>query len=436
MPGIAVLGAQWGDEGKGKITHLVSQNADYSVRFNGGANAGHTVVVGNGNGQHGASSESAEFKFHLIPSGAINPKCAGVLGNGMVLEPFSLAKEIETLEGALGDDAVLYISQRAQLILPYHPIIESIEGSTSILDTTAKGIGPAYQDKVARRGIRAADLLDEKIFAEKVARNVETFKSLYPDSAEIRELNAREISDQILKIVEPYKSSIVNTTSLLHEALNNNKEIVFEGAQAALLDIDFGTYPYVTSSHASIGGISVGSGVPANRIDRVIGVFKAFTSRVGAGPFPTEETGEVGERLRGTGANPWDEFGTTTGRPRRCGWLDLVSLKYAAMINGFTELAVVKLDILSGLDEIKICTDYRYQGELTREFPAQSEVLEQCQPVYETLPSWDEDLSQCQNLEDLPKSARDFIGFIEDYLAIPVRIVSVGRTFEETILAH
>ena len=436
MPGIAVLGAQWGDEGKGKITHLVSQNADYCVRFNGGANAGHTVVVGNGNGQNGAPNESAEFKFHLIPSGAINPNCAGVLGNGMVLEPASLAKEIATLEAALGENAQTFISQRAQLILPYHPIIENIEGSTSILDTTAKGIGPAYQDKVARRGIRAADLLSAEIFAEKVSRNVETFKSLYPDSQEIRALNASEISDKILNIVDPYKDKIVNTTALLHDALNQQKELVFEGAQAALLDIDFGTYPYVTSSHATIGGISVGAGVPANRIDRVIGVFKAFTSRVGAGPFPTEESGPLGDRLRGTGENPWDEFGTTTGRPRRCGWLDLVSLKYASMINGFTELAVVKLDILSGLDEVKICAAYRHEGETIHEFPAQTEVLEKCEPVYETLSPWSEDLSQCNQLEDLPKSARDFIGFIEDYLAIPVRIVSVGRTFEETILAH
>jgi len=438
MSGIAVLGAQWGDEGKGKISHLISEHADYSVRFNGGTNAGHTVVVGNGNGNgaHGTANQSAEFKFHLIPSGAINANCTGILGNGMVLEPFSLAKEIKELEEALGTNAKIFISQRAQLILPYHPILENIEGSKSELDTTAKGIGPSYQDKVARRGIRAADLLDEKLFGKKLQKNIERLKELYPNSSAIAELDLNKLNDQILNVSEIFKNNIVNTTAMLHNALNENREVVFEGAQGCLLDIDFGTYPFVTSSHATIGGIGVGTGVPPNRIERVIGVFKAFTSRVGAGPFPTEEHGEIGERLRGTGSNPWDEFGTTTGRPRRCGWLDLVALKYAAQINGFTELCVVKLDVLSGLSEVKLATSYDIEGQTITDFPAQSEELERCKPNYQTLPGWSEEINHCSSIEQLPGAALEFIGFIEDYLGLPVKIVSVGRTFEETIHAH
>lgn len=434
MPGIAVLGAQWGDEGKGKIAHLVSKDADYCVRFNGGTNAGHTVVFEDGsNGSSGTGSSEAEFKFHLIPSGAINKGCIGVMGNGMVLEPFSLAKEIKMLRGALGDSAQVRISENAHLILPYHPLIESLEGSESALGTTAKGIGPAYQDKVARRGLRAIDLLDPKRFSEKFARNLYEFKRKFPDSIELDSFETVKITDEILEAAESFKDSITNTIPILHDALDSNKKVVFEGAQACLLDIDFGTYPYVTSSHATIGGISVGAGVPATRLDRIIGITKAFTSRVGAGPFPTEEVGEIGERLRGTGANPWDEFGTTTGRPRRCGWLDLVALKYAARVNGFTELVIVKLDILSGLDEIKVATAYKLDGEVITDFPSQADILERCEPVYETLPSWDEEIRDRRAVEELPPTARSYVKFVEDYVGVPISIISVGRMFEETI---
>ncbi len=436
MAAIAVLGAQWGDEGKGKISHLISENADYSVRFNGGTNAGHTVFVGgtsNGSGSQGILQNGSEFKFHLIPSGALHSGCTGVLGNGMVLEPFSLAKEIKELEEALGNNAKILISERAHLILPYHPILEGIEGSKSELDTTAKGIGPAYQDKVARRGLRAADLLNPVAFGERLQRNLESLQSLHPESKPLADLNAKSLAEKILAASESFAGKIGNTGSILHKALETNKNIVFEGAQGCLLDIDFGTYPYVTSSHATIGGIGVGAGVPPNRIERVIGVAKAFTSRVGAGPFPTEETGAIGERLRGTGENPWDEFGTTTGRPRRCGWLDLVALKYAAQINGFTELALVKLDILSGLKELKIATAYQFDGEIFEEFPSQIEILARCQPVYETFPVWAEELRDCRSLKELPKNARSYVKFIEDFLGVPVTILSVGRAFEETI---
>jgi adenylosuccinate synthase len=429
VPGIAVLGAQWGDEGKGKIAHLLSSNADLAVRFNGGTNAGHTVAVANSD--EGRVEE--EFRFHLIPSGALHPHCVGVLGNGMVIEPFSLAEELLQLEKALGSRPKIYISGNAHLILPYHPLVERLEGSQSALDTTARGIGPAYQDKAARRGLRAGDLLKPERFIEKLKDNLERLKGLYPHASELAELEAEPLAERILKAAESFKGAITDTAVLLRRALQEGKRVLFEGAQGTLLDIDFGTYPYVTSSHATIGGIAVGAGVPPQKIERVIGVLKAYTTRVGAGPFPTEEKGPLGERLRGTGANPWDEFGTTTGRPRRCGWLDLVALKYSAQINGFTELALVKLDVFSGFEELKVAVAYRHGGELLEEFPTTTEILSECKPVYETLPGWSEGLRGCRSWEDLPKNARRYVRFIEEHLEVPVSLISVGRTSEETI---
>lgn len=432
MSGIAVLGAQWGDEGKGKIAHLICRDADMSVRFNGGTNAGHTVVFTKVNTQSEVQEEG-EFKFHLIPSGALYAQCVGVLGNGMVIEPFSLAEELTRLERTLEGEPRVYISQNAHLILPYHPIVERLEGATSELDTTAKGIGPAYQDKIARRGIRVVDLLDPKRFQEKLRRNLERLRMLHPQSKPLAELKAELLAEQILNAVKGIKQSIVETTTLIHNALDEGQRVVFEGAQGCLLDIDFGTYPYVTSSHGTIGGIGVGAGVSPRRIERVIGVAKAFTSRVGAGPFPTEEKGPMGERLRGTGSNPWDEFGTTTGRPRRCGWLDLVALNYSTRINGFTELALVKLDVLSGLEEIKVATAYRYQGKRLEEFPMDTEVLSECEPLYEMLPGWPEGLGRSRAWDDLPRNAQRYVQFIEDHLHVPASILSVGRAFEDTI---
>lgn len=430
MPGIAVLGAQWGDEGKGKIAHLICRDADMSVRFNGGTNAGHTVVFSKAKARLG---EQGEFKFHLIPSGALYPQCTGVLGNGMVIEPFSLAEELIQLERTLEGPPRVYVSQNAHLILPYHPMLEKIEGAASELDTTAKGIGPAYQDKVARRGIRAGDLLEPKRFQEKLRRNLERLQALHPGSKPLMELKAEPLAEKILSAAQGFKKSIIDTTVLLHEALATDQRVVFEAAQGCLLDIDFGTYPYVTSSHGTIGGIGVGAGVSPRWIERVIGVAKAFTSRVGAGPFPTEERGPMGERLRGSGANPWDEFGTTTGRPRRCGWLDLVALKYANRINSFTELALVKLDVLSGLDEIKVATSYTYQGQRLEDFPPDAEILRECEPLYEVLPGWSEDLGRCCSWEDLPRNAQRYVRFLGEQLEVPVSIISVGRAFEDTI---
>ena len=437
MTAIAVIGAQWGDEGKGKIAHLLAQDANMAVRFNGGTNAGHTVVVGEEERPTAKGRvkqvQVSEFKFHLIPSGALHPHCVGVLGGGMVIEPFSLAQEFEQLCQALGQEPQLYISRTAHLILPYHPILERLEGAKSELDTTARGIGPAYQDKAARRGLRMGDLLHPERFVEKLKRNLERLKALYPGDDDLARLKAEPLADKILQAIEPLHERIVDTSQVIHEALAHGQTVVFEGAQGTLLDIDFGTYPYVTSSHATVGGVGVGAGISPRRLDRVIGVLKAFTTRVGAGPFPTEETGEIGERLRGTGAQPWDEFGTTTGRPRRCGWLDLVALKYAVRINDFTDLALMKLDVLSGFEELKVAVAYRCGGELLEEFPQDAETLAECEPVYETLPGWTEDIRRCRSWKELPKNARSYVRLIERTVGVPVSIVSVGRAFEETI---
>ncbi len=433
MTAIAVIGAQWGDEGKGKIAHLLAQDADWAVRFNGGTNAGHTVVVGEGEGHRTPADGPSEFKFHLIPSGALHPHCAGVLANGMVIEPFSLAREHEQLQQALGREPRLHISEQAHLILPYHPVVERLEGAKSELDTTARGIGPAYQDKVARRGLRVGDLLHPERFTEKLKRNLERIKALYPGNDELTRLQPEALAREILTVAEAFCSCIGDTVRVLHEALDRGETVLFEGAQGTLLDIDFGTYPYVTSSHATVGGVGVGAGVSPQRLDRVIGVLKAYTTRVGAGPFPTEDTGEVGARLRGTGANPWDEFGTTTGRPRRCGWLDLVALRYAARINDFTELALMKLDVLSGFAELRVAVAYRCDGERIERFPPDAETLRRCEPVYETLPGWREEIRGCRSWRELPKNAQAYVKFIEQAVGVPVALVSVGRSFEETI---
>ncbi len=431
MPGIAVIGAQWGDEGKGKIAHRLAREADMAVRFNGGTNAGHTVAVSNGDGADGRAEQ--EFKFHLVPSGALHEGCAGILGNGMVLEPLSLADEIRQLRATRNDTPEVHVSAGAHLILPYHPIVERLEGAQGKIDTTAKGIGPAYQDKIARRGLRAVHLLQPDAFVDRVEANVEHFRARYPDSKALRELDGRVEAERLLEASEDFVGAIADTIDVVNRALDDGQTVVFEGAQGTLLDVEFGTYPYVTSSYATIGGVGVGAGVSPRRLDRVIGLTKAFTSRVGAGPFPTEETGEVGDRLRGTGENPWDEYGTTTGRPRRCGWLDLVALRYAARVNGFTELALVKLDVLSGLDELNLATAYRHDGQAIEAFPNDATALASCEPVYETLPGWSADIAGCRSWDDLPPNAQRYVSFIEDAIGVPVSIISVGRASDATI---
>ncbi len=434
MPATAVLGAQWGDEGKGKVAHLLSRDADYCVRFNGGTNAGHRVVLSRIPALVGADSpepptESQEFKFHLIPAGALHENCTGVLAHGMVIDPYALVQELNALRELRGSDPQIAISSNAHLLLPYHPIIERLEGSRVSLDTTAKGIGPAYRDKAARIGLRVSDLLFPQRFTEKLTAVVERYQKIWPESAELRRLNASQLAEELLRLSEGFRDRIVDTVRLLNDALDQNKYIIFEGAQGALLDLDLGSYPYVTSSTATIGGIGSGAGVPPQRVDRIIGVAKAYTTRVGHGPFPTEALDRAGERLRLQG----NEFGTTTGRPRRCGWLDLVALRYAVMINGFTELVLTKLDVLTGFDEIWIATGYRYHGRILHDFPTVCEILQECEPVYEKLPGWSESLGECREFGELPKAAQQYVRVIEDELGIPISMVSVGPSDEQNL---
>lgn len=417
MPAIAVLGAQWGDESKGKVSHLLAGEADWCVRFNGGTNAGHTVVLG---GQ--------VFKFHLLPAGSLRQGCKAVLGNGMVIDPFALAEELQSLNKA-GFEPQVYISSAAHLLLPYHRVVERLSGAEAGIGTTGRGIGPAYRDKAERTGLRVGDLRSPSTFREKLELNLRREQELWR-SEELGKLEPQRLADEVLRLTEPWAGQIMDTATLLNRALDRGERVIFEGAQGALLDIDFGTYPYVTSSNTTIGGIGTGAGVSPRRVERVIGVVKAYTTRVGEGPFPTEDRGPEGEGLRERGK----EWGATTGRPRRCGWLDLVALKYVQMLNGFTELALMKLDVLSGLPELKVATGYRCEGERASDFPAQAELLRSCQPVYETLPGWKEEIGDCRQLAELPEAARAYIGFIEERLGVPISIVSLGPGVETSIL--
>ena len=438
MTAIAVLGAQWGDEGKGKVSHLLSQEADFCVRFNGGTNAGHRVIftkmkVSTAERRGGAVTEEGEFKFHLVPSGALHEHCTGVLGNGMMIDPSALITEIEMLKSIKNEDPKFFISSRAHLLLPYHQMVEELAGAARELATTSKGIGPAYGDKIQRRGITMADLLFAEEFRGKLKRNLEREKQFWGGHSSLAKLNADALADEIIKLFEaaalPLRERIVDTVKLLNQALDEGKKVIFEGAQGCLLDVDFGTYPYVTSSSATIGGIGIGAGVSPRRIERVIGVMKAYTTRVGSGPFPTEARDASGERLQLKG----QEFGTTTGRPRRCGWLDLVALKYAARINGFTEWTLMKLDVLSAFEEIPVAISYQYQGECLEDFPMAPSILERCEPVYKKLPGWQEDISHCREFSELPLNAQRYIRFIEEQLEIPISLISVGPASTDTI---
>lgn len=420
MSTTAVLGAQWGDEGKGKVVHFLSQEADMAVRFNGGTNAGHTVV-----------KEGEKFQLHLIPSGTLEPRCRGVLGNGMVIDPFALASEMKKLQEAKVNPKI-FISQGAHLVLPYHPILEKLAGATDEIGTTGKGIGPSYKDKADRSGIKAIDLMEPDQLEAKIDKKLRKEKKLWGNKGELAEFNPKSLTEKLLSVAQNFSSEITNTPKLINQAIENGEKVLFEGAQGCLLDIDFGTYPFVTSSNTTIGGIGVGAGVNPGKVKKVIGVVKAYTTRVGAGPFPTEESGRIGKRLREKG----DEYGTTTGRPRRCGWLDLVALKYASLVNGFTGLAVTKLDVLSGCEEIKVATGYQYNGELTTDFPASPSILENCTPQYESFEGWDEDITDCRKIEELPKNARTYLDFLTEKLDTPLSIVSVGPEFANTILVR
>ena len=421
MPGVVIIGAQWGDEGKGKIVDNLASKSDIVVRFQGGNNAGHTVVV---NGK--------KVIFHLIPSGILYQDTMVVIGNGMVIDLDVLMEEIENFRSmGINFDGRFYISDSAHLILPIHKEIdalrENLRGKKKI-GTTKRGIGPAYEDKVARMGIRVGDLLYPEILTEKLKNLLDHRNRYVKDVLKGEEIDFREVYDKLMKHAEKIKNFITDTISLLHSAAD--RKILFEGAQGTLLDIDHGTYPYVTSSNTTVGGVLTGSGVNPSFLSEIVGVSKAYTTRVGGGPFPTELNDEVGKRLRDKGG----EYGATTGRPRRCGWLDIVALKYAAKINGFTGLAITKLDVLSGEEVVKIAVKYECDGRETDHFPSSYYLLERCRPIYEELPGWKEDICDCRRFEELPENARKYIERIEEVTGVPVYMISVGQEREKIIV--
>jgi adenylosuccinate synthase len=422
MPGIILVGAQWGDEGKGKITDLIANDFDYVVRFQGGNNAGHTVISGD-----------TKLALHLIPSGIMYSTVTPLIGNGCVIDPRVLIEEMDMLERAGFSTKRLLISGNAHLIMPYHLALDT-ESERRLgpneIGTTKRGIGPAYQDKAARSGIRIQDLLDEHIFRLKVQTALVEKNDLLVKVYGAQPFDAEAICDEYLRHAERIVAHITESSQLLNEALRAGKWVLFEGAQGALLDIDHGSYPFVTSSSCTAGGAIVGSGVGPTTINRVLGIAKAYITRVGSGPFPTELFGELGDRLGSVGG----EFGTTTGRPRRCGWYDAVIVKYAADINGLTDLCITKLDVLSCLDTIKICVAYEHEGRRYTTVPGSQTAFHHAQPIYEEMPGWQTDITGCRSFEELPRQAQDYIHRIEELAGVPVSLIAVGPDRRQTIM--
>ncbi len=422
MPISVAVGMQWGDEGKGRVVDLLSENMDIVARFNGGDNAGHTVTVGD-----------KIFKLHIIPSGIIHPHTTGVLGNGLVLYPSALLQEMETLReaGIEISPARLWISDAVHFITPAHRLLdkaqETARGKSSI-GTTGRGIGPAYVDKSARRGLRTGDLLQPDTFTQKVRKHFEDANELLTVLYHQPAIDINALTEEFVSQASQLTPYIKSVGELVRRALKEHRSILAEAAQGTLLDLDQGSYPYVTSSCTTAAGIFSGLGIGIQPVEHVIGITKAFQTRVGSGPFPTELFDETATFLRGTGSNPWDEFGTTTGRPRRVGWLDLVLLKYAIDVNGVTELFLTKMDILSGLDEIKYCKTYKKDGKKIQEldFSGGAAEMERCLPVYESTPGWKEDLRSLRNWHDLPEAVVNYIKIIEDFCGVRVTQVSVG----------
>ncbi len=422
-----LVGAQWGDEGKGRIVDWLSAQADVVARFNGGDNAGHTVTVGR-----------QTFKLHLIPSGMIHPRPAGVLGNGMVINPETLLNEMASLKAAAIDvsPARLHLSHAAHLITPAHRALDQAQERArgqGKIGTTGRGIGPAYTDKASRRGLRVEDMLDPPAFAVKMASHIRETNQVLQALYGADPLDAEKLSQQYAGYAEKLAPYIDDISAFLARALADGKDVLAEGAQGTLLDLDHGTYPFVTSSSPTAPGALMGLGLGILRVERVIGATKAFQTRVGEGPFPTEVSGAVAGHLRGTGANPWDEFGTTTGRPRRVGWLDGVLLRYAVRVNGLTELILTKLDILSGLETLCICTAYRGAGNHFADLPLGPADLSPFEPVYEALPGWQEDLGAVRRMQDLPAAARAYLERIETLAGIPIRLVTVGAERSQVV---
>ncbi len=417
-----MLGAQWGDEGKGKIVDLFSEKFDAVARYQGGHNAGHTVFIG-----------AQKFVLKLIPSGILRPGVQAVIGNGVVIDPAALLEEIHGLEAA-GIDVKkqLRISNRAHIIFPFHRTIEKIsEGRADriAIGTTSRGIGPCYEDKIARRGIRMADLVDQN-FSQLYCALAED-KKLIAQAFEIQErIDFKEILDRYKVFAEEMRPMVCDTSHLLNRMIREGKSVLFEGAQGTMLDIDFGTYPFVTSSSAAAGGACTGTGVPPNRIDGIVGVSKAYITRVGAGPFPSEDLGEKGEHIRKVG----NEYGSVTGRPRRCGWFDVPLLRYTAEVNGFDSLIITKLDVLDDLDEVPVCVAYEVNGSVMHQMPASTQAMEAIKPLFETLPGWKTSTREASSLAELPPAARDFLNFLQERTGVEIGAVSTGPERNETMV--
>ncbi|NQD66166.1 adenylosuccinate synthase [Bacillus haikouensis] len=420
MSSVVVVGTQWGDEGKGKITDFLSEHAEVIARYQGGNNAGHTIKF-----------DGETYKLHLIPSGIFYNEKISVIGNGMVVDPKALVKELKYLHDRDVTTENLRISNRAHVILPYHLKLDEVEeerkGANKI-GTTKKGIGPAYMDKAARIGIRIADLLDRASFEEKLARNLEEKNRLLERFYETEGFNIEDILDEYYEYGQQIKKYVVDTSVVLNDAIDNGRRVLFEGAQGVMLDIDQGTYPFVTSSNPVAGGVTIGSGVGPTKINHVVGVSKAYTTRVGDGPFPTELNNEIGDQIREVGR----EYGTTTGRARRVGWFDSVVVRHARRVSGLTDLSLNSIDVLTGIETLKICVAYKYKGEIMEEFPANLNILAECEPVYEELPGWKEDITGCKTLSELPENARHYLERVSQLTGIPLSIFSVGPDRSQT----
>lgn len=422
MSTLVLVGIQWGDEGKGKLVDFFTEKADLVVRFQGGNNAGHTVVV-----------DGEKYILHLIPSGILHKDKKCVIGNGVVVDPAILLTEIENLKKrGIDTSKRLFISKTAHLIMPYHIQIEKVCERDKKLGTTGRGIGPAYTDKIARSGIRVIDLFYPEILFEKISSNLNLMNFLLENLYRTIPLNADEICNLYLKYGQDLSKNayIVDTDIMLNDAIDTGSNVLFEGAQGTLLDIDHGTYPFVTSSNTIAGGVCTGAGISPLKINKILGVAKAYTTRVGEGPFPTEIKDALGECIRKKGG----EYGATTGRPRRCGWLDLVALKYAIRLNGLTGVAITKLDVLDGLDKVKLCIGYKYNNTIFQDFPKELEVLNKCEPIYEELDGWRENTSGIRDFEKLPENAKRYLSEIEKFIKTKIQVISTGQKREDTII--
>ncbi len=413
MSSQVVVGTQWGDEGKGKIVDVLAENADMVVRFQGGDNAGHTVIV-----------DGKKHVLHLLPSGVLHEEGACIIGPGVVCNPFVLLEEMEKLkEGGMSTDHII-VSDRTHILMPYHCYQDQLEESAAVnkIGTTKKGIGPCYADKYARHGIRYHELKDFEHFKERVHENLKLKNKLFTEVYNAEPMDEEKIIADFEQIRSRIMPMIKETTSVINKAIDEGKNVLFEGAQACMLDINYGTYPYVTSSSPTSAGVTEGAGVAPSKIQTVVGVVKAYSTRVGEGPFVTELENEKGEWIRDHGF----EFGATTGRPRRCGWLDLVVVKHAHMLNGLTDIVLTKIDVLTGLDELNVCIGYEIDGQILDIVPSDQEEVARAKPVYKVFPGWKEDITKIERKEDLPKECIDYIDFIEEYVGVPVSMISVG----------